>query len=190
MSASKQEKERKSKAQTFKERAKEQAKQAKIPKSYLVPLTEWDSTQVLDLRGDLLDALEQQFVSTYQELQQAKGYLQNAEQEFQKAAHVVQMIMQANIKAGKVRVKYSWNNGEDATEQDIKEFEAKMQEIRDKQQKEFEAHQASLNAEKTGLVDPGGNPIGTTQNLEEETELDQKAEAEEKEAKVELKDEL
>jgi hypothetical protein len=169
MSQSKVEKDRKNKVQAFKAQAKEQAKQAGIPKTHLVPLTEWETTDILNLRGDLLEAMEQQFVLTYQNLASAEQMVAEAKKEFQKAAQVMQMIMSTNIKAGKIRLKYSWNNGEDATEEDVKDYEAKMEKIREAQKKAFEDYQKQQNAEKTGLVGPDGQPVGTAQDLEDDT---------------------
>jgi hypothetical protein len=166
MSVSKQSKERKSKKETFKEQAKLKNQQEKIPKSHLIPLTEWKSTDILDVRGDLLEALEQQMVLTYQELSNAHAYLNNAQAEFQKAGRVMQMIMQENIKAGKIKLEYQWNNGEDATPEDVQKFEVKMAEIRAKQKELAETAKKEQNASKTGLVGPGGQPIGTDQDLE------------------------
>lgn len=167
---------RKGKVEAFKEKAKEKAKQQAVPKTHLIPLTEWSSTENLDLRGDLMDALEQQMVATYQNLAQARQVLNEAQNEFQKAAHVMQMIIQQNIKAGKVKLNYQWNNGEDATPEEVTEYETEMQKLRDLQKKQFEQAQAEKNAQKTGLVSADGSPLGSTQNLDEEdekeTELD------------------
>lgn len=170
MAESKTNKQRKGKVETFKEKAKEKAKQEAIPKTHLIPLTEWESTENLDLRGDLMDALEQQMVSTYQNLAQTRQLLDEAQREFQKAAHVMQMIIQQNIKAGKVKLNYQWNNGEDASPEEVAEYETKMNELRDLQKKQFEQAQAEKNAMKTGLVNPDGSPLGSTQNLDEDDE--------------------
>jgi len=173
MSASKVEKARKDKVQAFKQQAKEKAKQAGTPKTHLLPLTEWNTTDVLDLGGDLAEALEQQFVLTWQTLSECEHNLNVAKNEFQKAAHILQMVMQRNIKAGKVKLKYSWNNGEDATEAEVKEFQAKLEELQAKQREAFEKakaeEQAQANAKKTGLVGLDGAPIGTDQDLDGDT---------------------
>jgi hypothetical protein len=172
MSASKTNKERKGKVEAFKEKAKEQAKQQAVPKTHLIPLTEWPSTENLDLRGDLMDALEQQMVATYQNLAQARQLLNETQNEFQKAAHVLQMIIQQNIKAGKIKLNYQWNNGEDATPEEVTQYETEMQKLRDLQRKQFEESQKQQNAAKTGLVGADGQPVGTTQSLEEDEDND------------------
>lgn len=172
MAESKTNKERKGKVEAFKEKAKEQAKQQAIPKSHLIPLTEWPSTENLDLRGDLMDALEQQMVATFQNLQQVRQLLNETQNEFQKAAHVMQMIIQQNIKAGKVKINYQWSNGEDATPEEVEQYEKEMQKIRDLQRKQFEEAQKQQNAAKTGLVGADGQPVGTTQNLDGEEVTD------------------
>lgn len=165
MAESKKNQSRQGKVDAFKQKAKEQSKQNKTPKTHLIPLTEWQSTDALELRGDLLEAMEQQFVLTFQSLQEARNILNETQNEFQKAAQVLQMVMQQNIKAGKITLKYAWNNGEDATSEEVATFEKKMNELRELQKKQFEDAQKKENALKTGLVAANGEPIGTTQNL-------------------------
>lgn len=176
MAESKTDKSRNSKVDSFKQRAKEEAKKAKIQKTHLMPLTEWEATEVLDLRGDLLEAMEQQFIAVWQNLAHAKHLVDQAQGEFQKAAHVMQMIIKKNVDAGKIKMKYMWNNGDDATEADIAKFEADLERLREEQaqkrDEELNEQEKVIqlqNAAKTGLVGTNGEPIGSTRNLDEDS---------------------
>ena len=200
MSNSKQNPDRKSKVQAFQAKAKQENQQQQTPKTHLVPYTEWQSTEILELRGDLLQALEDQYVLTFQALIDARNQLAAAGENFQKSAHIIQMIMQHNIKLDKVKLKYTWNNGETPTEVEIKEYTEKIEQIRDLQKKKFEEAKAQENASKTGLVGVNGQPIGTSQDLtdlknilqgkevdEDENEKDSEAVGKANEAAGELK---
>lgn len=178
MSESKTNKDRKAKVDAFKEKAKEAAQQQSIPKTHLIPITDWKSTELLDFRGDLMDAMEQQLMLTFQSLQEARQLLNQTQAEFQKAAHVMQMVIQTNIKAGKIKLSYQWNNGEDASAEEVAKYEEKMNELRELQRKNFEAAQQQENAKKTGLVGADGSPIGTTQNLDEVTNQEEDEDSE------------
>ena len=94
----------------------------------------------------------------------------------QKCGQIAQFVMQQNIKADKIKVNYVWNNGEAASEAEIathKDTLKKMQEERQKQLLQMQEQiQQDFNAAKTGLVGPDGQPVGTTQNLEESTDED------------------
>lgn len=177
MAVSAKSKDRKSKVEAFKQQAKEQAKKEAIPKTHLIPLTEWGTTDVLDIRGDILEALENQMVLTYQALQKSAAELDQAQVNFQNTGRVLQMIVQQNIKAEKIKVKYVWNNGEDATDQDVTDFQKQMEDLKELQQQKVDNLKSQENAAKTGLVGPDGNPVGTNQNLDEE--IDDKTEKEE-----------
>lgn len=162
------------KLQNFKNKAKKMAEQQKTPKTHLIPQTEWQSTDILDIRGDLLEALEKTLVGTFTKIQELN-------QEFNKAAKVMQMILSTNIKAEKIKLKYKWNNGEDATPADVEKYESEMAKLQEQQKAQYEQMIAQQkqnqedakkneNAIKTGLVDTNGSPIGTTQDLSEEGE--------------------
>lgn len=161
MPTSKTDKKRKDKKEAFKENAKKEAAQAAIPKTHLIPQTSWQTTDMLDLRGDLLEAFEKNMVLTYEALQQAQ-------MNFSHAAQVLQMIMSTNVKSGKINLSYVWNNGEPASEEEVNSFKAKMEEINKLRQEQATKIKQEANSEKTGLVGPGGEPIGTDQNLDEE----------------------
>lgn len=168
MAQSKLEKERKEKRSEFKETAKKEAAQKAIPKTHLIPQTNWESTDNLDLRGDLLEALEEQMLLTFQNLRESQKYLDISGEHFNKTARVVQAIMQTNVKAGKVKLTYEWNNGEVASEEDVATYEARVAQLREEQLKQVEKIQSQNNAEKTGLVGLDGSPIGTSQDLKED----------------------
>lgn len=165
---------RKHKVDAFKQKEKQAAKQEARPRTYLIPNTTWESKENLDFRGDLADAMEHQMMLTFQALQESKRQLNEAAQEFQKMAHVMQMIIQQNIKAGKIKLNYVWDNGDPATDEDVATYESKMNELRELQKKAFEENRKKENGEKTGLVGLDGQPIGTTQSLDEN--LDQEEE--------------
>lgn len=155
-------KDRSKKKEQFKQKAKHQAAQQAIPKTHLVPVPTWQSDDNLNLRGDMLEALEQT--------------LMEAIDAIQKCGQIAQFVMQQNIKAEKIKVNYVWNNGEPASEADIathKEALKKLQEQRQQQLLQMQEQiQQEHNAAKTGLVGPDGQPVGTTQNLEESTDED------------------
>lgn len=168
MAKSKTDPKRKKKLQNFKTKQKKMSEQQQVQKTHLVPETEWQSKDILDLRGDLLEALEQTYVETYK-------HLMAANESFSKGGQVMQMILSTNIKAGKVKLNYRWNNGEAATEAEVKAWEDQMKALRAQQQQQVEEVLAQQNAQKTGLVAPDGRPIGTTQDLdapEENEEVD------------------
>jgi len=177
MAESKRNADRKANREAFKAIAKQEAEIGKKPeKAYLIPITEWETTELLELRGDLLEALEQKFVLTYQKLAALRQGINEAFDDFQGAASALQMVIQSNVKNGKVKLSYKWNTGEEATAREIKEFETKMEEVKKAQQEAYENYQRNLNAEKTGLVSPEGAPIGTTQNLDGDATLESEEE--------------
>jgi hypothetical protein len=168
MAQSKQSKDRANKKEEFKEKAKKEAAQAAIPKTHLIPETTWQTTDVLDLRGGLLEILEKQMVLTFEKIQQSIQVQEQIQAEFAKAGQVMQMIMGSNIKSGKIKLSYKWNNGEDATEEDVAKFKAQMEEISKKRIEQVEEFQKNSNAAKTGLVTPEGEPLGSTQSLDDD----------------------
>lgn len=176
MAETKKNPDRKGKVDAFKEQAKQKAAPAaKVEREYLIPVTDWQSTEVLELRGDLLEALEQKFLETYQGLNAAKQVLDQTFNRFQQAASAMQMIIQSNVKGGKINLSYKWNDGSDATPAEVEKFEKELEAVKEKQINAYNEYQASLNANKTGLVAPDGRPIGTTQNLDEVDEAGDRA---------------
>jgi len=153
-------KNRSKKKEQFKQKAKQEAAQKAIPRTHLVPVPTWQSTDTLDCRGDMLEALEQQLMAAMDAVQ--------------KCGQVAQYIMQQNVKAGKIKINYVWNNGETASEADIETYKGELKKLQDERNKQLLAMQEQIqqdhNAAKTGLVGPDGQPIGTTQNLDEDTD--------------------
>lgn len=152
MANSKKDPSRAKKQQNFKEQAKKNA--ARGPKNMLIPETRWQSTDKLDLRGDLAEAFEK-----------ALGDLHNLTQHFIK---VYQSIVQLNIQAEKITVGYRWDNGEEATAEEVKIFQEKMealQKLRQQNAPTLQAAENLVNAEKSGLVTAEGKPL-TEENLE------------------------
>lgn len=155
-------KDRSKKKEQFKKQAKQQAAQQAIPKTHLVPVPTWQSNENLDMRGDLLEALEQQLMVAIEAVQ--------------KCGQVAQYVMQQNIKSEKIKINYVWNNGEPATEAEVEAHKGELEKLRKKRQAQLEKIQEQIqqehNAAKTGLVGPDGQPIGTTQDLEEDNDED------------------
>lgn len=153
-------KDRSKKQEQFKQKAKQQAAQEAIPKTHLVPVPTWQSDDNLNLRGDMLEALEQQLMTAIDAIQ--------------KCGQIAQFVMQQNIKAEKIKVNYVWNNGEPASEAEIATHKDAMKKLQDERQKQLlqmqEQIQQDHNAAVTGLVGPDGQPVGTTQNLDESTD--------------------
>lgn len=153
-------KDRSKKQEQFKQKAKQEAAQQAIPKTHLVPVPTWQSDDNLNLRGDMLEALEQQLMTAIDAIQ--------------KCGQIAQFVMQQNIKAEKIKVNYVWNNGEAASEAEIATHKDAMKKLQEERQKQLmqmqEQIQQEHNAAKTGLVGPDGQPVGTTQNLEESTD--------------------
>jgi hypothetical protein len=160
MAQSRTNKKRKHKVQQFKNNQKKMEKQASIPKTHLVPQPEWQSNENLDMRGDILEALEQQIMIGLDALQ--------------KSGQALQYLMAQNIKSGKINLSYVWNNGEPATEQEIAAYKEQLEKVKAERNQQMLAQQEELqkqaNAARTGLVGPDGQPIGTTQSLEEDTD--------------------
>lgn len=166
--------EKKRKLNNFKNKAKKMAQQKATPKTHLIPSTEWQSNDLLELRGDLFEALEKNLIVTWDALQKAN-------EGFGKVGQIIQMIAASNIKSGKVKLNYKWNNGEVATKEEVSQYEAKAKELHEAQQaqvaqliKNAQAEEtAANNANKTGLVDANGSPIGSDIPLEDETHPDE-----------------
>jgi hypothetical protein len=144
----------------FKEKTKKMQEQKSQQKQYLVPVPQWQSTENLDLRGDMLEALDNTLQETF-------GHLNQAFQAFNKVGSIMQAVVATNVKSNKITLKYEWNNGEPATEQEVAEFQSKMKEVQEAHKRQVEEQLQMQNAQKTGLTDAIGNPIGTTQNLDE-----------------------
>lgn len=172
MAQSKKNPKRKKKVEQFKETAKVQAAQKQIPRTHLVPTPTWQSTENLDLRGDLLEAFEQQLVIAMDAIQ--------------KCGQALQYVMQMNIKSEKIKLDYQWNNGEKPTQEEIDKFLAdqktlmeerkkQMLEMQETLQKQANQAIAETNASITGLVGPDGvTPVGTNKPLvDEEDSIDE-----------------
>jgi hypothetical protein len=152
MANSKKDKTRANKAEKFKENAKKAAAQAAIPKHHLIPQTEWKTTDVLDLRGDLAEAFEIHMVKAFESLQAA--------------GETFRQLMSLNIQAGKVKITYIWNNGEIPTEKEVQEYQKAM-DMMQKQREQFEKAQRGEVEPGTVLETVGGAPL-TEENLEAE----------------------
>lgn len=162
-------KDRSKKQQQFKAKAKQEAAQQAIPRTHLVPVPTWQSNENLDFRGDLLEALEQQLMAAMDAVQ--------------KCGQVAQMVMQMNIKNEKIKINYVWNNGEPATEAEVETHKGEMKKLQEERNKQLLQMQDKIkqdfNAAKTGLVDAAGNPVGSTQNLDENEESGEEANSDE-----------
>lgn len=155
-------KDRSKKQEQFKQKAKQEAAQQAIPKTHLVPVPTWQSDDNLNLRGDMLEALEQQLMTAIDAIQ--------------KCGQIAQFVMQQNIKAEKIKVNYVWNNGEPASEAEIATHKDTMKKLQEERQAQLlkmqEQIQQDHNAAITGLVGPDGQPVGTTQSLDYDDSTD------------------
>lgn len=154
-----QKKDRSKKQQAFKSKEKQKAAQQRIPRTHLVPVPEWQSNENLDFNGQLLDVAQQQFVVLNEAMQ--------------RLGQVFHAVISGNIKSGKVKINYVWNNGEPATKEESEAYQKQLEDIKAQQKTFLEQTQQLQNAAKTGLVAPDGSPIGTTQNLDTETEQEE-----------------
>lgn len=152
-------KDRSKKKDNFKKKAKHEAAQKAIPRTHLVPVPNWQSDENLDLRGDYMEAIQQSVFEAYQHLE--------------RIGQALQIVLSLNVQVGKVKIDYVWNNGEKASEAEVEAFKKQMDEV--KKQQELFAEQAKLqkNHSKTGLVGADGQPIATTQDLEEDSDSDE-----------------
>lgn len=147
---------RKKKVEKFKEEAKKQAAVAAQPRTHMVPQTEWQSKDNLDLRGDLAEALENQLVAAYQALTNA--------------GQIFSQFMQANIASGKAKVTYIWNTGEIPTPEEQQKWVETMEMVQKQREAQLKAMQEGLagdDATNTVLETVGGRPL-TEENLEKE----------------------
>ncbi len=160
MPSSKKDKSRKKNLLKFKQTAKKMSEQNQIPKSHLIPTTQWETTDILDVRGDVLEALENSLVETF-------GQLQKLNNDMQRLGNVIQVLIKDNVDKGKIKLSYVWNNGETATEEDVLEFKKKMEEFNKAKEDSVKQQKIQQNAAKTGLVDANGNGIGTEQDLDQ-----------------------
>lgn len=159
MTASKNNPGRFGKQQAFKQKAKAQAtKAASGPRTRIVPQVLWESNDLLNLRGDLLESYNKTIEVLYHG--------------FQQLGQIYQQIVAFNIKGdgnpeGKIRIKYEWDNGEEVSPQDLRIFQqkmAEMQALQQKQQQQLQQKAAVLEGNATeekhsGLVGADGAPI-------------------------------
>ena len=146
-----------SRSDKFKAAAKKAAAQSGTPRTQLIPQTEWQSTENLDMRGDLAEAFEVELVKAYEALQ--------------RAGQAFQQFMSLNMQTGKIKISYIWNTGEIPTEKEVAEYKEALAYVQQERQKQIETLQGNiekgLEANKTGLVTAGGQPL-TEANLDEE----------------------
>lgn len=143
--------------------------QAQSENRFIVPTPEWQSTDQMELRGDLLEALEHTISSTYNKLEEAC-------QEFNKVLGALQQIIGRNINTGKIKLKYVWNNGVEATEEEGAAFKKQYDELLARRKQEevdrIKNDIAMANAEKTGLVGVDGAPLGSDTPLADAPEIE------------------
>lgn len=153
MAESKKDKTRAKKAEKFKQEAKKAAAIAAVPKTHLVPQTEWQSNDNLDCPGHVAEAFEVEMVKAFEALQRAGAAFQE--------------LMRVNLESKKVKITYIWNNGEVPTPDEVTKWEAHVKNLQ-QQRAEFERIQNDLKkANETDLVTVGGAPL-TQENLERE----------------------
>jgi len=156
MATSKKDKSRTKKTEKFKEEAKKANAIASQPRTHMVPQTEWQSGEMLDLRGDLAEGFELSMVKAYEALQQAGS--------------IFQQFMAMNIQSGKAKVTYIWNTGAIPTDKELSDWKAGMELMQKKRETQMAELQKNLQEEANGgtvLETIGGQPL-TEQNLEAE----------------------
>jgi hypothetical protein len=154
MAASKVNKDRSKKVEKFKQEAKKAHAQQQTPKTHLIPHTEWQSDAALEARGDLAESFERNLVTAYEAIQ--------------RVGQAFQEMISLNINAGKVQLKYVWNNGEIPTDKEVEEYKAAMEVMQEARAKKMQEIQANLQKEATasqsGLITTDGQPL-TEENL-------------------------
>lgn len=153
-------KDRKANVDAFKEQQKAKHAQASQPKTHIVPDVEYQSTEMLELRGDVADAIQKGLTTAFINLQKANKALQEVGQAYQ-------FLLAHNINVGKAKLKYNWNNGQPATEAEIADFQAKMAKIQDERIKQQKEQEGNKEEPKTNLTTVEGRPL-TEENLAEE----------------------
>lgn len=146
----------KQKAAQFSEEQKKKIRAAQAgEKTHLIPDVEWQSADILELRGDVAEAIQNNLMAAYESLQ--------------RAGQAFQVMLNMSIQKGKAKLTYSWNNGEAASEADIKEFQAQMEQINkmktDQLQKVQDVIAQEKGEPKTDLVTVDGAPL-TEENLD------------------------
>ena len=151
---------RQGKAKAFSQKEQAQAhKRSEQPRTQIVPSTQWESNETLDLRGDLLEGLNKIVEVLYSALQQF--------------GMIYQQIIATNVQSdanpeGKIKFTYTWNNGEKVSDQDLEIFKRKMgqiQALRQKQASEVEQLAQVKETSKSSLVTADGQPL-TEETLE------------------------
>lgn len=146
----------KEKAAAFSAAQKAKANHVQQPKTHLIPDVQWQSTDVLDLRGDVAEAIQNNLVAAYEALQ--------------KAGQAFQVLLSLNIQAGKAKLEYTWNNGEIPTEEELSSYKKQMDELQRLKAEQLKAasegiaDQASNKSPETSLVTADGRPL-TEENL-------------------------
>jgi hypothetical protein len=153
MAESKKDKTRSKKAENFKKEAQKAAVQAGVPRTHMLPQTEWRSTDNLELRGDLAEGFEIQLVRAFEALQAA--------------GQIFQQLMALNIQSGIVKINYIWNDGSIPTEKELADYKAAM-DFAQKQREQFQQAAAGQADQANTLLETiGGQPL-TVENLEAE----------------------
>jgi hypothetical protein len=147
-------KDRSKQKEKFKANAKQQAAQERMPRTHLVPVPTWQSNENLDLQGNLLEVMERKLLEAMDAIQQL--------------GNVMSIIMQQNVKSEKIKIDYMWNNGDKPSEAEVNAFKAEMERVKNQQKLMVDQSKLQENFAKTGLTDAEGNPIATTQNLDED----------------------
>jgi hypothetical protein len=157
--AQKKSKDRKGKVDAFKNQQKANNALHAQPKTHLIPDVEFESTDNLDLRGDIAEAIEMGLGTAFLKLREANDALQ-------RAGRAYQLLLGLNIKSGKAKLTYKWNNGDNPTAAEIADYEAKAKQYQEDQAKQQQNAEAEEKIKGTGLVTVDGTPLTET-NLEE-----------------------
>lgn len=148
------------KAKAFSDKQKQKNAYASQPKTHLVPDVTWQSTDMLGIRGDVAEAIQNNLVAGYEALQ--------------RAGQAFQVFLNMAIKEGTAKLDFTWNNGEKPTEAEINEYKAQMEQLNKLKQEQLKKAQEGIQQEaqekneakqpQTNLITPDGRPL-TEENL-------------------------
>jgi hypothetical protein len=160
MATSKTDPSRKGKQKAFSQAQQAQAtKKATGPRTQIVPSTQWESKDLLLIRGDLLEAFNKTLEVFYSA--------------FQQLGMIYQQVIALNVQSdsnpeGKIKFNYIWDNGEKVSDQDLEVFKRKMgqiQALRNKQAQEVQQLAQVKEGPQSNLVTADGQPL-TEETLE------------------------
>lgn len=142
----------------------QQNKQSEVPQRFLLPVPKWESKEMLEIRGDLLQAIDDNLSDAYAYQMETAKCLENCGKAFQ-------AMMGHNLKNNKMQITYKWSDGTEATEDEIKAFQ-KQQEAVNKSKSNAGTTSPILGPEGQAIVysdDAEGKPAENKADQDVET---------------------